>query len=96
MIEHNPNKILKTRLTATPPHWAEASIAALRQMPFLEVFEANIPVDNITIDIVLHFGIYSDAVYRQYGIGHLGFWFFRFGGQDLDVTTAARHTTKTK
>lgn len=90
MNELSPNTMLRIRLTATPPHWAEASVSALRQMPSLEILEANSPVDDTPVDAVFHFGNYSDAVNQQYGYGRLGFWFFRFGGQDLDAATAAR------
>ncbi len=90
MNEIESKAILKIRLTMTPPHWAETSVSALRQMPYLVILEENEPIDDTPIDIVLHFGTYSNAVNQQYGTSRLGFWFFRFGGQDLDVTTAAR------
>jgi hypothetical protein len=90
MTELANNEPLKIRLTATPPYWATENIAVLRQQPCLEIFEADSPVDDSLIDIVLHFGHYDKRICEQYGRGRLGFWFFRFGGQDLDVTTAAR------
>ncbi len=81
---------LKIRLTAPPPHWAEESLSQLKLQPNLKFFEVNDPVDNSLIDIVLHFGSYSKILYQQCGAGRLGFWFFRFGGQDLDPPTAVR------
>ena len=90
MTELANNEPLKIRLTLMPPYWATESIAALRQHPCLEIFEADSPVDDTLIDIVLHFGHYDKRMREQYGRGRLGFWFFRFGGHDLDVTTAAR------
>jgi hypothetical protein len=90
MSELKTNERLKIRLTAMSPYWAEANILALRQNPYLDVFEANDPVDDTLIDIVLHFCNYSKVIHQQVGSGRLGFWFFRFGGQDIDVTTAAR------
>lgn len=86
----NANDTLKIRLTEDPPYWAEAGIIALQQLPQVEIFEAHSPVDESLIDVVLHFGSDADAVHQQYGAGRLGFWFFRFGGQDLDINTATR------
>jgi hypothetical protein len=77
-------------LTATRPAWAEIGILALRKIPDLKIIEDNCPVSDTPVDVVLHFGNYSDAVNQEYGYGRLGFWFFRYGGQDLDVATAAR------
>jgi hypothetical protein len=82
--------ILRIRLTATTPHWAKSGVSALRQIPCLEIIEANSTIDDTPVDVVLHFGIYSNAANQQYGHGRLGFWFFRFGGLDLDAATAAR------
>lgn len=82
--------MLRIRLTATPPQWAEAGVSALRQMPHMEILGANSPADDTPVDVVLHFGNYSNALNQQYGYGRLGFWFFRFGGQDLDAGRAAR------
>jgi hypothetical protein len=90
MSELNTDETLNIRLTATPPQWAKASLSALRQHPHLNIFDANAPVDNTPIDVVLHFGTYSEAIQQQVGTGRLGFWFFRFGGQDLEPSTAAR------
>jgi hypothetical protein len=90
MNELDPNAKLKIRLTASPPKWAEDGVSALRQMPSLEILEGDSHVDDTPVDMVLHFGSYSDAVHQQYGDGRLGFWFFRFGGQDHDAATAAR------
>ncbi len=84
------NEMLNICLTATPPDWAKASVSALRKLPHVKILDINSSIDESLVDVVLHFGNYSDAVYQQYGTGRLGFWFFRFGGQDLDVTTAAR------
>lgn len=92
MNDLKSNEVLKIRLTAIPPHWAEAGLSKLRQQPNLEVLAANSSVANNDIDIVLHFGCYSEAVLQQYGTGRLGFWFFRFGGQDIDVMEAARRS----
>ncbi len=89
MNELEPNAMLKIRLTATPPDWAETGVSALRQM-LLEILEKNPPIDDAPVDVVLHFGNYSETVNQQYGYGRLGFWFFRFGGQDLDAVRAAR------
>jgi hypothetical protein len=90
MSELKTNEMLKIRLTSPPPYWAEERVSALRQLPYLEIFEAHDPVDNTLIDIVLHFCSYSKITRLQHGTGRLGFWFFRFGGQDLDITTAVR------
>lgn len=90
MNELEAIEMLKIRLTSTPPYWAKNCVSALRQMPCLEILEENSPVDDTPVDVVLHFGNYSDAINQQYGNGCLGFWFFRFGGQDLDAATAAR------
>lgn len=92
MNEFEPNKILKIRLTAIPPQWAQVAISALRQLPYMEILEANDNIDDVSPDVVLHFGIYSDTVYQQYGTGRLGFWFFRFAGQDINITAAATRT----
>lgn len=90
MNELEANEKLKIRLTSTPPHWAKNCVSILRQIPYLEILEANSPVDDTPVDVVLHFGNYSDGGNQRYGYGRLGFWFFRFGGQDLDAATAAR------
>jgi hypothetical protein len=90
MNELFSNTMLKIQLTATPLNWAKAGVSVLRQMPRVELLEANSSVDKTYVDVVLHFGNYSDAINRQYGYGRLGFWFFRFGGLDLDAATAAR------
>jgi hypothetical protein len=80
---------LKIRLTAPLPRWAEAGLSALRQQPCLEIITDDNASDT-PIDIVLHFGIYSNALQRYYDTARLGIWYFRFGGQDLDVSDAAR------
>jgi hypothetical protein len=82
----NTPERLNIRLTATPPDWANANVLALRQLPYLNIVET----DEAPIDVVLHFGTYSEVIRQQYGTGRLGFWFFRFAGQDIDVATAAR------
>ena len=66
MNELDPNAKLKIRLTASPPKWAEAGVSALRQMPSLEILEGDSPVDDTPVDMVLHFGSYSDAVHQQF------------------------------
>lgn len=90
MNDFKANGLLKIRLTTTPPYWAEAALLKLRQQPDLEILAASTSAANGDTDIVLHFGCYSDAVLQQYGTGRLGFWFFRFGGQDIKITEAAR------
>lgn len=82
----NAPERLNIRLSATPPAWAAANVAALRQLAYVNMVET----DELPIDIVLHFGTYSEAIQQQVGTGRLGFWFFRFAGQDMDVATAAR------
>jgi hypothetical protein len=90
MNEFKAKEVLKICLTATLPHWAKAGVSVLRQSPHLEILKGNSLVDNTPVDVILHFGKYSNAVHQRYGHGRLGFWFFRFGGQDLDAATAAR------
>ncbi len=90
MSEKYHHKSLKIRLTTKLPQWAEAGMYLLRQQPDIEVFEANSDVDEKSIDVVLHFGCYSEAEWQKHGSGRLGFWFFRFGGQDIDEITVAR------
>jgi hypothetical protein len=84
----NTSERLNIRLTATPPDWATASVAAVRQLPYLNIVDT----DESPIDVVLHFGTYSEAIRQQHGTGRLGFWFFRFAGQDLEVVSAARQS----
>ena len=84
----NASERLNIRLTATPPDWATANVAALRQLLHVNIVET----DESPIDVVLHFGTYSEAIRQQHGTGRLGFWFFRFAGQDTGVATAARRS----
>lgn len=91
MNELETSERLRIRLTAIAlPDWAKVGVSALRQMPCVDILAANDPLDDKPVDIVLNFGHYSETIYQQYGTGRLGFWFFRFAGQDRDVIAATK------
>jgi hypothetical protein len=65
MNELFSNTMLRIQLTATPLNWAKAGVSVLSQMPCVELLEANSSIDDMCVDVVLHFGNYSDAMNRQ-------------------------------
>ncbi len=91
MSEPRPGERLSIRLTtAKLPKWARSGVAALRRMPSVEVHAASHGTDDRPVDVVLSFGNYSETARQQFGSARLGFWFFRFAGQDIGIDHAAR------
>lgn len=67
------------------PTWAMSAIEVLTKHPNLTVIE-----DAQQADIVLHFGHYDETLWQKHRNANLGFWFFRFAGQDIPVKQAAK------
>lgn len=89
MTEHIDEYSLRIHLTESPPNWATAGVAALATKG-VDFVSGDISDRSNQIDIVLHFGEYSDAAFKRSGFGRFGFWFFRFGGTNLPALHAAR------
>jgi hypothetical protein len=81
---------LSIRLTNLPPAWAVAGVEVLASTESLTLLTANDIGVTAQVDVVMHFGEYSDTACSRYGYGRLGFWFFRFAGGDLLAVDAAR------
>jgi hypothetical protein len=90
MTEHADEYSLRIHLTESPPNWATAGVAALTAKGGVDFVSGDISDRSNQIDIVLHFGEYSDAAFNRSGFGRFGFWFFRFGGTNLPALHAAR------
>ncbi|MFI3138466.1 MAG: hypothetical protein QX197_16965 [Methylococcaceae bacterium] len=81
---------LNIRVTSARPDWAQKSLAILAKMPAISLLsQDNIPASE-SIDVVLHYGEYTESLGEQFGYGRLGLWFFCFNHSDTNPITAAR------
>ncbi len=61
-------------------------------MPYLEILEANSPIDDTPVDVVFHFSANPMQSINNTAMVVYVFSFFPFGGQGLDTTTTASRT----